>query len=104
MKSTSRAKLKAASQKEWIYGIWKEHFKNLLGKSDEPIMKIINDQLDIKLGQFMLDELDIVLWKIKNRKAAGLDGIPPEVWKAKKLDDLLLWYCNAVYDQNTIDR
>ena len=29
-KSTSRAKLKPASQEEWIQ-IWKEHFKNLLG-------------------------------------------------------------------------
>ena len=45
---------------------------------------------DIKLGQFMQDELNVVQTKIKNREAAGLDEIPPEVWKTKKFNDLLL--------------
>ena len=42
--------------------------------------------------------------KIKNRKAGGLDEIPPEVWKTKEFDDILLRECNTVYNQNTIDR
>ena len=29
---------------------------------------------------------------------------PPEVWKTRKFDDILLQYYNAVYNQNTIDR
>ena len=62
--------------------LWKQHFKNLLGNpqkvTHEPITKIICKQLDIKLGQFT-QELDSVLRKIKNRKAVGLDEIPPEV-------------------------
>ena len=33
------------------------------------------------LGPFSKEELDSVLRKIKNRKAAGLDEISPEVWK-----------------------
>ena len=86
--------------------MWKEHFKNLLGKSpkvtDKPIMKIINSQLDIELGQFT-QELNIVITKIKNRKAARLDEIPPEVWKTRKFNDLLLQYCNNVYNQNTLE-
>ena len=45
-----------------------------------------------------------VLRKIKNRKAAGLDEIPPEVWKTRQFDDILLRHCNAVYNQNPIDR
>ena len=45
-----------------------------------------------------------VLRKIKNRKAAGLDEIPPEVWKIRQFEDILLQHCNAVYNQNTIDR
>ena len=53
-------------------------------------MKMINNQPDIKVGQFTQEELDIVLTKIKTRKDAGLDEILPEVWKTKKLDDLLL--------------
>ena len=50
----------------------------LLGKplkvTDEPIVKIISNQLDIKLGQFMQEELDFVQRKINIRKAA-------EIWK-----------------------
>ena len=75
-KCTSSVKLKAASQEEQIH-LWKEHFKNLLGKSpkvtDKPITKIINNQQDIKPGQFTQEEVDIVLTKINNRKDAGLD-------------------------------
>ena len=102
-----KAKLKVTSQEEQKH-LWKQHFMNLLRKSlkftHEPITKIINNQLDIKLGQFTLEELDSVLRKIKNRKEAGLDEIPPEVWKTRQFDDILLQHCNAVYNQNTIDR
>ena len=57
---------------------------------DKPIAKIISNPLDIKLGQFMQEELDIVLIKIKYRKAAGLDKIAPELWETRKFDDTLL--------------
>ena len=87
--------------------MWKEHFKNLFGKppkvTNKPITKIINNQQDIKLGQFTRDELDVVLAKIENKKAVGLDEIPSEIWKTKKFNDVLLRYYNAVYNQNTID-
>ena len=86
----------------------KDHFKNLLGKSFkvtiEPITKRIDNQQDIKLEQFMQEELDEARRKIKNRKAAGLDQIPPEVWKTRKIDDTTLRYFNAIYNQNTVDR
>ena len=104
-KGTAKAKLKATSQEKQIH-LWKQHFKNLLGKppkvTHDPIMKIISNQLDIKLGQFM-QELDSILRKIKNRKAAGLNEIPPEVWKTREFDDILLWHFNTVYNQNIID-
>ena len=93
-KSTARAKQNAASQEERIH-LWKQHFKNLRGKSptikNEPITKIISNPLDIKLGQFKqeLVLVEMVLRKILNRKAAGLDEIPPEVWKTRKFDDIL---------------
>ena len=58
----------------------------------------------MKLGPFTQEELDSVLRKIENRKAVGLDESPPEVWKTKQFDDILLRQCNAVYDQNPIDR
>ena len=70
----------------------------------EPITKIISNQLDIKLGHFTQEELNSVLRKIKNRKAAGLDEMPPEIRKTRQFDDILLRHCNTVYNQNTIDR
>ena len=106
-KSTAKAKLKAASQQERVK-LWERHFKNLPGNplkiTDEPITRIISKQLDIKLGPFTKVELDSVLKKFLNRKAAGLDKIPPEVWKTRQFDDILLRQCNAVYSQNRIER
>ena len=87
--------------------MWKQHFENLLGNppkvTHEPITRIISKQLDIKLGP-STQELDSVLRKIKNRKAAGLDELPPEVWKSRQFNDILLWHSNAIYNQNPIDR
>ena len=60
--------------------------------TDESITKTICNQLDIKLGLFMQEELDVLLRKVKNGKATGLNEIPPEVWKAMKFDDILLRY------------
>ena len=58
---------------------------------------------NINFGQFM-QELDLVLRTVKSWKAAGVDEIPPEVWKTREFDDILLRHCNFVYNQNTIDR
>ena len=106
-KSSAKAKLKATSQQDRIH-LWKQHFENLLGKppevTHEPITRIKSEQLDIKLGPFTQEELDLVLRKIKNRKGAELDEIPPVVWKARKFDDILLRHCNVVYNQNPLDR
>ena len=52
----------------------------------------------------MEKELDTILKKIKNWKAAGLDKIPTEALKTRKFDDILLQLCNGVYKQNTIDK
>ena len=106
-KSTAKAKPKTTSQQDRIH-LWKQHFENLLGNPPEvihePITRIISKQLDFKLGRFTQEELNSILRKIKNRKAAGLDEIPPEVWKTRKFDDILLRDCNAVNNQNPIDR
>ena len=106
-KSTAKAKLKATNLQERIK-LWKHHFENLLGNppkvTHEPISRIICKQLDIKPGPFTQEELDSVLRKIKNRKAAGLDEIPSEVWKTRQFDDILLQQCKAGYNQNPIDR
>ena len=98
-KSTTKAKMKAANQQEKKTRLWKQHFETLLGNppkvKHEPITRIISKQLDIKLGLFTQKELDSVLRKIKNRKAVGLDELPPEVWKTRQFDNILLRHCNA---------
>ena len=98
--------MKDASQQERVK-LWKQHFEYLLGNppkvTNEPITRIISKQLDIKLGPFTKEEHDSVLRKIQNRKAAGLDEIPPGVWKTRQFDDILLRQCNAVYNQNRIE-
>ena len=95
MRWVKRAKLKVASQEEWIY-MWKEQFKNLLGNSqvtDKPIVKIINNQLNIKL---------VVLTKMQNKSYWSRNT--PRNMEDKEIWYLLCWYYNAVYNQNTIER
>ena len=59
------------------------HFQNLLGNSpivsDKTIEKVIEHELEIKTWPFNKLELDLILNKLKNKKAAGLDGVSPEV-------------------------
>ena len=68
-----------------------KHFNHLLGNPskviDKLFTKIINSQLDIKLGQFTQEELNVVLTKIKIRKSAGLDTIFEQ--KTMKFDDFI---------------
>ena len=101
-KSTLRAKLKADSLEERTH-LWKQYFKNLLRKLPK-VTKIISNPTEIKFEQFKQEELDVVLRKITNKKAASLDEIPPEVWKTRKFDDILLRNYIAVYNQNIVDR
>ena len=54
--------------------------------SDSTIEKVIEHELEIKTGPFNELELDLVLKKLKNKKAAGLDGIPSEGWKLENLN------------------
>ena len=86
----AKGKLKATSQEQ--IQLWK-HFKNLLRNppkvTHELIPRFVSKQLDIKLRQFM-QELDSVLRKIKNRKAAGFDEIP-----ARSMEDQGIWWHTA---------
>ena len=87
--------------------MWKEHsrvgLENPPKVQVEPITKIIYNQQDFKQGLFTEEKLNVVLIKIKDRKAGGLDEIPAEVWKTKQFDDIPLTYCYTVFKQNIID-
>ena len=106
-KSTNKAKLRAKSEEERI-SLWAKHFKDLLGKNPLTfpleILPVVELTLDVKTGHFSLDELDAVLKAIKSRKSPGLDNIPPEVWKTRKFDKILLGFCNSVYDNEPIQK
>ena len=94
-KSTARAKLKATSQGEQIH-LWK-HFENLLAKplkvTDEPITKIISNQLDMKLRHYIQEELNSVLKKkLKTGKQRGLMKYLQKYGRARNLTT----YCNTI--------
>ena len=101
-----KIKLKATCQEEGVQKR-KELIKNLVGKSptvsNKPIVKIINNQVDIRLAQFKVEELDLQLTKIETRKDKGLDEMPPEVWTIRKFNDVHHRQCNAVYKENTME-
>ena len=48
-------------------------------------------------------EFNVRPTKINCREVSGLTKIPPELWKARKFDDILIRSCNAVYRQSTIE-
>ena len=83
-KITFRTKLKAASQEDQIK-TWKENFENLFKFTDKPITKIIKSQLNIELGEFTPEELNVVLTRINSRKVADLDEIPQKYGRHRDL-------------------
>ena len=82
------SKGKATRQKDRLQK-WKVHFQKHLGNPPKIIeyytQKIVDKQQDIKLGDFTTDKINQALKKLKGRKAAGLDGIPPEVMEDRKV-------------------
>ena len=51
-----------------------------------------------------MNEMLVVLKNIKLNKAAGIDGITPEVWKTGLFNiSNLLVFCNEVYHQIVIN-
>ena len=107
-KRTSQAKLRAMNQQDRL-NQWKNHFENLLGKTPtiniQETIELLPEETEsnIKVGPFNDEELNKALSKIKNGKASGLDGIPPEVWKTKSFNSILLKCCNKVYQQKPVD-
>ena len=66
--------------------------------------QIIHEELHIKKGNFEKSELEKVKERLKYNKGFGLDKIPPEVWKSGAFDDLLLEWCNNVYNGAHIEK
>ena len=81
------------------------HFKNLLNapptaESETYIEKIYDTFNDIQGGEFSQAEIYAAVRQMKNGKAPGLDGLPPEFWKLPKVKKNLRSFCNKTYNGN----
>ena len=100
-KKSSCAKISGKSAKDRV-DKWQTHFKKLLGEpppdsqveSDIPQM-FTEPEHDISTEPFTAEELKQAKSRIKDNKACGEDGIPPEVLKRCDLDDIVLNFCNT---------
>lgn len=86
---------------------WENHFKTLLNadpatqaESDIQIEKVFDIFSTIKCGELSQTEVDASVRLMKNGKAPGLDGLPPEFWKLPKVKKSLRKFCNATYIGN----
>ena len=82
---------------------WETHFKNLLNSepqtqtAPDPIRKIFDAWNEIPSGLFSKEEIDRAAQQMKNDKAPGSDGLPPEFWKLPKTREKLHQYCNETF-------
>lgn len=84
---------------------WFTHFKNLLGsppnvEDPEEHIPTIYEDLDINDDPFTMEEWKKVKSGLKIGKAAGPDGIPPEVLKSCDFDEICLQFCNDALMKN----
>ena len=95
----------AGSSPELRVKTWFTHFKNLLGSptsiehSEEELPNIFED-LEIRDGTFTIEEYQKVKSTLKAGKAAGPDGIRPDVLKTCDFDDICLEFCNKALLEN----
>lgn len=95
-KNAKRGIIKGTSKTERL-NKWHDYFKNLLGEepnntNPEGEIKTVFEELDISKTPFTVAEYRCVKRKIINGKAAGPDGIPPEVFKLANIDDYVKFF------------
>lgn len=102
-KTTKQSIIKAKDKKDRI-NKWYTHFKDLLGK--EPVVEggmeteitPVLQGMQISDEPFTAKEYATVKKSIKEGKACGPDGIPPEVFKHVDLDNIMLGFANKLLD------
>ena len=101
-KTAKRAILKGRNKKERVKN-WHGYFKELLGKppkiinENQNINNVLDEnELNIKTGPFTNSEYENVRKQIKENKAAGPDGISPEVLKRCEINDIIIGFANKI--------
>lgn len=83
---------------------WKEYFMRLTGGVEEKVVrgrrrKGGNEKEGDEEEEISVGEIKKMMKKIKDGKAAGIDGVPAEVWKygGEKMEEWLWKFCNRVW-------
>ena len=63
----------------------------------DPIRKIFDEWNEIPSGLFSKEETDKAAQQMKNGKAPGSDGLPPEFWKLPKTREKIHRFCNETF-------
>ena len=102
-KSAPTGKLKGKSPEERKRQ-WFEHFKNLLGSSDNcpPTVEIepVLPHVEVADTAFVLEEVVVARKQVKEGKSPGEDDIMSEVLKRINIDDIILDFSNKVFLEN----
>ena len=99
-KLAKKGMIKGKNKEERINS-WFQHFSKLLGNEpvvtdeDEEITTVFED-LNIKTGEFTMEEYQDGKKRLKTGKLPGGDEIPPEVLKYCDLDAIILEYANKL--------
>eukprot|EP00959_Pyramimonas_sp_CCMP1952_P380857 7979724-Pyramimonas_sp.AAC.1 len=67
----------------------------------------INEELPVRMGPITEDEVRAAAKRLRNGKAAGMDDLPPEFWKAAtdQGETALSWitkFCNLVWSTSRV--
>ncbi|KAL9963186.1 hypothetical protein ACROYT_G032363 [Oculina patagonica] len=85
----------------------REHFQTVLNH-EEPLNPEVepNEELNNRTGRITRIEIKNAIKKLKNRKAAGCDNIPPEANKAvgETSEEVLLDLCNRIWSEEKIPK
>ncbi|XP_039312991.1 uncharacterized protein LOC120359478 [Solenopsis invicta] len=77
---------------------WEEYFKRLMGGTESRVMGGVGREERLE-GESELNRGEIVLRKIKEGKAIGMDGVPGEAWKygGEEIDEWIWKMCNKIW-------
>jgi hypothetical protein len=80
-------------------GEWKEHFMRLLGGVEHRVRDRDRKKRKEEKKEISREEIKEAISKMKDGKAAGVDGVPEEVWKYGG-EEVIEWakdFCNRVW-------